>query len=295
MTSVPPVRGASRRSETRASANRTRFAVTSDSLATALARLLSLRDGDRGVAEAASHGADAIPALRAVLFEREPSGLFETRRRAVEALALIGAHDVLIEFLESQHEAADPVERLGDDAIVNAAARALSGVGWPRVFHLLMSLAEKRSWPGVVAALGAFRRAESIPYLVAALAEDESRPSAEAALLALGAAACDALVAAARRRPFDLDSESRLRQRRSALALLLQIGVKPHEWPRLREVMQDRDPKAEQLACRICLACAPESERREAIARLKRLMLTASMTERMDIQRSLADSVRTRT
>jgi hypothetical protein len=272
-----------------------RSAANSNSLAGALAALRSLHDGDRAVAEVAARGADTIPALRALLFEREPSGLFETRVRAVEALALVGAHDVLIEFLDSLHDADDPLERLGDDAIVNAAARALTGLGGPRIFHLLTSLAENRIRPGVIAALGAYRRVEAIPYLLAALAEDESRPSAEVALLGLGAAARDALAAAARRRPLDEDSESRLRQRRSALALLLQIGVEPRQWRRLREIMQDRDPKAQQLACRICLAFAPESERAEAVVRLKQLMKSASMPEWLDIRRSLAkhDQIRT--
>ena len=275
--------------------NEMRSAANSNSLAAALAALRSLRDGDRAVAEVAARGADAIPALRALLFEREPSGLFETRVRAVEALALVGAHDVLIEFLDSLHDADDPLERLGDDAIVNAAARALTGLGRPCIFHLLTSLAENRIRPGVIAALGAYRRVEAIPYLLAALAEDESRPSAEVALLGLGAAARDALAAAARRRPLDEDSESRLRQRRSALALLLQIGVEPRQWPQLREIMQDRDPKAQQLACRISLAFAPESERAEAVVRLKQLMKSASMPEWLDIRRSLAkhDQIRT--
>jgi hypothetical protein len=230
-----------------------RSAVNSGRVRAAIQALRSLHDGDLGVARAASCGRDAIPAPRDVLFERDPSGLFETRRRAVEALALTGAHDVLIEFLESPREVADPVERLGEDAIVNAAARALIGARKPRVFRLLISLAQKKILPGVIAALGAFRRVEAIPYFVAALAEDESRPSAEAALLDLGAPARDALLTAARREPFTgFESESRLRQRRSALALLVQIGVQPRAWPSLRQIVQDRDPRIRQLARQIC-------------------------------------------
>ncbi len=41
----------------------------------------------------------ATPALREMLLRRNPSGLFETRLSAVEALALVDAPDVLIEFL----------------------------------------------------------------------------------------------------------------------------------------------------------------------------------------------------
>lgn len=210
----------------------------------AIQTLRSLHDGDLGVAEAASCGRDAVPGLREVLFERDPSGFFETRRRAVDALALIGSHVVLIEFLELSREIADPVERVGEDAIINAVARALPDVQTPRVFRALISLAENKILPGVIAALGAFRRVEAIPYFVAALAEDESRPSAEAALLDLGAPAREALLTAARREPFtDFESELRLRQRRSALALLVQIGVQPQAWPSLRQIMQDRDPR----------------------------------------------------
>jgi HEAT repeat protein len=165
------------------SATRECSVLDSDSLRRALNALRSLRDGDRGVAQAASCGGAAIPALRQLLFERDPSGFFETRRRTVKALALIGARDVLIEFLESSREITDPVERLGEDAIINAAARALADASDPRVFHLLTSLAAKKTIPGIVAALGAFRRAEAIPHLVAALAEDESRGAAEAALV----------------------------------------------------------------------------------------------------------------
>ena len=233
-------------------------AVDPDRLRRAVEALRTLRDGDHGVAETASCGAAAIPALRDLLFERDPSGIFETRRRAVEALALIGAHDVLIEFLESSCDIADPVERLGEDAIVNAAARALAGASEPRVFNLLRSLAQKKILPGVVAALGAFGRAEAIPYLVAALGEDESRPAAEAALFALGALARDALMAAARQRPFpNRESESKLRQRRAALGLLARIGARDEMLPELRKLMRDRDPGVQLLACEIWLAWGP--------------------------------------
>lgn len=223
-----------------------------DGLGAAIERIRSLHDGDRGVVEAASHGPRATPALRQLLFETDRTGFFETRLRAVEALVLIGAHDVLIEFLESPRETVDPVALLGEDAIVNAAARALRGIRQPRVFRLLMSLSEKRIRPGVIAALGAFRSEESIPYLITALAEDESRPSAEAALLDLGAAASDALLATARREPLaERESESRMRQRRSALGLLAQIGAPPEAWPGVREVLADPDPGIRRLARQI--------------------------------------------
>jgi hypothetical protein len=259
-------------------------------LSLAIEALRSLHDGDRGVAETIALGKEAIPPLHELLFEREPSGLFQTRRRAVEALASLGAYKTLIEFLESSPDIADPVERLGEDAVINAAARALGDLREPRVFRLLISLIERRGpLPGVVMALGGFRRAEAIPHLINALAEDESREEAEAALREVDALAHDSLIVAAipDPAPTDRESESRLRQRRSALALLVQSGVRPGEWPVLRDIMDDRDPRLALLACRLCLSCAPKSERRKAIARLRSLLPGADIPLRLDIEQSL--------
>jgi HEAT repeat protein len=264
-------------------------------LSLAIETLRSLHDGDRGVEETVALGKKAIPPLRELLFEREPSGLFETRRRAVEALASLGAHETLVEFLESSPDIPDPVERLGEDAVINAAARALGDLREPRVFRLLMSLVGRRgAWPGVVMALGGFRRAEAIPYLINALMEDESREQAEAALREVDTLAHDSLIVAALpdRTRTERESESRLRQRRSALALLVQSGVRPGEWPALFNIMDDRDPRLALLACRLCLTCAPKSERRKAIARLRSLLPGADIPLRLDIEQSLAEDKR---
>jgi hypothetical protein len=99
----------------------------------AIGKLKPLHDGDQGFVDVIACGRQAIPALRALLFERGPSGLFQTRCRAVEALA----------------------------------------------------------------ALGASGRVEAIPYLVEALAEDENRLAAEAALRNYGSLAHQALAVAA--------------------------------------------------------------------------------------------------
>jgi hypothetical protein len=271
----------------------TKLSVNRNRLGLAIEALRSTRDGDRGVAEVIAHGKVAIPFVRELLFEREPSGLFETRRRAVEALALLGAQDALIEFLESSPDIADPVERLGEDAVVNAAARALRDLREPRVFQLLLSLVKRKALPGLVAALGRFRRPETIPYLIDALAEDESRPEAEAALREMASFAKDALIAAALQDPMrpDRESQSRLRQRRSALALLVQTGVRSSEWPALRNIMKDQDAKLIVLACQLCLSCAPKTERREAIDRLRRLLPSAGVPMRLDIERCLAQNM----
>jgi hypothetical protein len=102
----------------------------------AIDKLKSLHDGDRGVIEIAACGRRAIPALRALLFEREPSGLYRPRCQAVKALAALEAYDALIEYLNAPRETADPVERIGEDAVINAAARALTGLHEARIFEL---------------------------------------------------------------------------------------------------------------------------------------------------------------
>jgi hypothetical protein len=185
----------------------------------ALQRLTSLHDGDLGVVEIVACGTVAVPALRDLLFQRDPSGLFETRCRIVQALAALDARDVLIEYLALPHEAPDPVEQLGDDAVLNAAARAVAKYGDEQVFQLLRHLAGRRLLPGVVGGLGEFMRTEAIPILVDALAEDECRIVAENALKKYGRRAQRALTetaAAASGR----ESPSRARQRQSARELL---------------------------------------------------------------------------
>jgi len=256
----------------------------------AIEKLKSLHDGDRGLIEVVSCGGRAISALRALLFEREPSGLYQPRCRAVTALAALGAHDTLIEFLDADREIADPVERVGEDAVINAVALALADLREPRIFDLLLSLAVKRPLPGVIRALGSFGRAEAVPCLVEALAEDESRPAAEAALRQLGVLACQALaIAATSCAPLQEPlTESRLRQRRSALQLLSEIGIRPVTWPILRNLMAGEDSKIAVLACKICLANAPEIEKREAIFHLISLLPSADFVLDQQIEQCLA-------
>lgn len=237
-------------------------------IALAIDKLKSLHDGYRGVTEVVACGKKAIPALRALLFEREPSGLFQPRCLAVEALAGLNAYEVLIDYLNKYRKIVDPVECLGEDAVISAAACALGGLREERVFNLLMSLAERQLQPGVIRALGAFGWPEAIPYLIAALAEDESRPMAEAALRSFGASARRALIVAATGGASPSESESSLRRRRSALWLLIEIGVPAEMWTVLRQLVQDRDAKIAMLACKIALVSAPQLEKPEVIRRL---------------------------
>lgn len=140
----------------------------------AIAKLKSFHDGDSGVVETIGCGDRAVPALREMIFERKPSGLYQARCRAVAALAALGAHDVLIDFLRSERPIADPVEQLGEDAVINATALVLAERRVRRdrrVFELLVRLARRPCLTGVIFALGTFRQAKAIPLLVEALSE----------------------------------------------------------------------------------------------------------------------------
>jgi hypothetical protein len=71
-------------------------------------RLRALHEGDVAVVEAIAIGAPAIPVLRMILFERDFAGIFEPRRRAVQALAVLKATNVLKEFVGGWKPASDP-------------------------------------------------------------------------------------------------------------------------------------------------------------------------------------------
>jgi hypothetical protein len=227
--------------------------------------------------------------LRELLLAREPSGLYQVRCRAVEALALIRAYDVLIEFLRAERKVTDAVEQVGEDAVINAAALALANVRRQGVFELLLCLGARGSLPGVIGALSAFRRVEVIPVLVDALEDDASRRTAETALKRLGRSAVPALLRAATLRAplVEWESESSLRKRRGALQLLLAIGIPRKAWATLRNSMEDRDPKVAVLACKICLKRGWTSERPRAIHRLIDLLEEVDWMLRDDLENCL--------
>ena len=169
-----------------------------DRVAHAIADLRGLAQVGRGVLERADYGTAAVPHLRALLFAPEPSGLFQSRCGAVEALAALGADDVLIEFLSAPYATDDPVARAGTKAVMNAAARALIPCGSSKLPRLLLRLAEEVLLPGAIEWLGAHECIEALPCLIRALGDDFARPSAMSALHALGerprGALCDAVL-----------------------------------------------------------------------------------------------------
>ena len=151
--------------------------------------LESLQAGSLAAAALIGCGARAIPPLRRFLLQGRPRGIFQPRQLAVETLAQLGAKEVLIEYLDKPLPTKDPVVRFGEDAVRSTAARALAR--WPddEVFHCLLRVGLDHLLPGVVEALGTFRRTEAMPYFLWALGDGVCRSSAEEAIRALGATA----------------------------------------------------------------------------------------------------------
>jgi hypothetical protein len=200
---------------------------------TALLKLRSLHDGDMGVVETIACGAAAIPELKEILFAREPSGIYETRRHAVEALAGLHALNTLREFLAAHRDIQDPVERTGEDAVMNAAARALGRAPDTRDLPMLLHLVRERPLAGVIETLGKFRQPGALPYFIQALGDDFLRPSAEDAVLKLGRRAVRSLVhAALDKDPLDgRETSSSIGRRRSVLRLLGKLPIRREDLP----------------------------------------------------------------
>jgi hypothetical protein len=255
----------------------------------AIEKLKSFQHGDLAILEVVACGEAAVPALRAMLQAPEPSGLYQTRVRTVEALARLNAHNVLITYLAQPHAIADPIAQVGEDAVINAAARAVAGRNDPGLFEVLKQLAQRPCLAGVIFALGVSGRAEAIPMLIAALSEDESRTTAENALRKCGPAAESGLVRAALPLPGNtgFESESRLRQRRSALKLLTEMNGSSRLGPHLRSFIHDNDTRIAITASTFAIEKGPENVRHDAVIRLVELYCASDWSARDDIERCL--------
>jgi hypothetical protein len=256
----------------------------------AIAKLVSLHDGDIGVVETIDCGNAAIPKLRAILFSREPSGLYETRRRAVEALQGLRAFDVLRAYLNEPREITDPIERTGEDAVINAAARALGRFVDTRDLPLLFSLIRQRPLAGVIETLGNFRQTGALPYFIKALGDDFTRPSAENAIRRFGNGARNALLAAALDRVAGHEHSSSISRRRSALKLLESVSLPRDTMPtEFRTLIKDDDPWIALRASRLCLSHLAEPEAKATLARLAKLLQSADGLLARDIEDVLVE------
>jgi hypothetical protein len=185
---------------------------------------------------------------------------------AVEALALLEARDVLIEYLQAASRVVDPQLQFAEDAVRNTAARRLSAWHDNETFEALLDLCSKRNLPGVIETLAGFERAEAIPCLDRALEDGMCRIAAEDGLRRLGPLARSALVlSAVTSLPKTREkTPSSVCRRRSALALLTEIGVERQAWLELRPLLAERDPELLARLARIASFAADQRDRASA-------------------------------
>ncbi len=257
-------------------------------------RVRSLHDGELAVFDALAIGTEAVPTLRELLFERDPSGIFEPRRWAVQALAALHAFGVLKEFIARWHPASDPVERLGDEAVLSAAARALATAGDETAFAVLFAAAREHPVSGVIEALGCYKRAESIPVLIESLMDDCAARPAQEALHAFGQTAVPALVEATLRGIVGMngrETPSSIHRRRRALSVLLELGAGPEVQSRIRSLVYDEDDEIAALACGIAITSPDAALSLECAERLVALLRLAARPLRREIEDYLITNI----
>lgn len=229
--------------------------------------LQSLVDGQSAIEDLVACGPRAIPPLREFLLSGRITSVPQPRMWAVEALALLGARDVLIEYLQAPRRAVDAQLQFAEDSVRNTAGRRLSAWRDNETFQFLLEFCKKRSLPGVIETIAEFERPEAIPCLDRALDDDMCRMAAEDGLRRLGTAARSALVLSAVTPLPDADEEapSSLCRRRCALRLLAVIGVERQNWAELRRLLAECDPELVARLAQIASSVA-DSEDRTSVA-----------------------------
>jgi len=207
--------------------------------------LQSLINGQSAIGELVACGQIAIPPLREFLLSGRITSVPQPRMWAVEALALLGARDVLMEYLQAPGRGVDAQLEFAEDAVRNTAGRRLSAWRDDRTFEMLLDFCRKRNLPGVIETLAEFERPEAIPCLDRALEDDMCRIAAEDGLGRLGPAARNALALSAATPLPNAGEEtpSSLRRRRSVLGLVAEIGVERRNWAELRPLLAESDPE----------------------------------------------------
>ncbi len=253
-------------------------------------KLNSLQEGESTVGTLIAYGQAAIPALRRFLLEGRPGVVYQPRRWAVEALAGIGARNILIEYLKQKRSIADAAVRFGEEPVENAAARALAA-RWhdEDTFQTLLEMSRRRSQLGFVEALARFRRAEAIPYFLHALEDDLCRSSAEEALRALDSAAIPALIEGALTRLPSAEEERPVsaRRRASILQLLSEMELMKDAWKALRMLLYDLHFDVVIAASKIAAQLGDKADKIAAVRRLLEILPSVSWYTRMEIETCL--------
>lgn len=172
--------------------------TANEAIAQLVARLQALKESEQVVAALVDCGQQAIEPLRRFLFDDKPSSVYQPRQHAAEALAALGAKDLLVEYLLREKDIPDPIDRYGEEAVEGTAARLIARWRDEAVYAVLLQRLRKKPLPGLIDAISEFHRTEPIPLLIRCLGDSICCTFAEKALRRLGQAAYRELLAAAR-------------------------------------------------------------------------------------------------
>jgi hypothetical protein len=254
-----------------------------------ISELDSLTKGEEAAARLIGYGSSSVGPLRTYLLEGRPRKIFQPRLWAVEALARLGAKDVLLEYLFREKNIPDPEDRLGEEAVESAAARSL--IAWPseNMFQLLLKLSEQRVLAGLIEALAQYKRPEAFPYFERALEDDYYRPAAEDAFEKSGADSRDILVysAVTPRPDSSRETPPSLRRRRSAVHILSEIGILSDHWQTLRSLIKEPDEELVVTASKLGINFASGKERVFIAHRMIELVSSAPWHLQEDIEKIL--------
>lgn len=251
--------------------------------------LNSLMEGESAAAMLVACGARAIPFVSDFLIHGRPASVSEPRRRAVRVLADLEAVNELVRYLELEKNITDPVLKLSEESVESLAAELLAR--WPteEVFRALLGLSQRRKLIGLCAAFGKLRRPEAIPVLIRDLGDGVCSRPAEDALLQIGRIAIPELISAALNRQLKGETEipSNLQRRRSALRVLLSMGLRQGDWAVIRSLSHADDPEIRAYACIIGLASASEAERNLLASQMLTVVQSVNWFIQSEIQETL--------
>ncbi len=236
-----------------------------------IAALDSLTEGDLAVDLLVACGPAAVPPLADFLLKGPAKAIALPRCRAVRALGELGASAALIAYFKQYQRPQDGAVLFAEDAVRSAAARELARWKSDEVFQVLLEAAAQRVTGGLVVALGAFERPESVPLLFEVLEDDLCREEAMNSLRKLPADTRHFGILAIRGlTAVTLDGPSARCRRRATLQLLGELDVTPDDWPDLARFLWASDPATVVAAAQIGFRVAPEAEYSEIATALLR-------------------------
>jgi len=249
-----------------------------------VAALDSLKEGDLAVDMLIACGACAIPSLTLYLLKGPARTVSLPRCRAARALGELEAYSSLISYFKDYERPQNAAVLFAEDSVRSVAARELLRWKNDEVFGVLLDAAKQRATEGVLEALGAFRRPESIPLMFELLGDDLCRAQATKSLLMIPSATRQfGLLAIRGVIDAKCDLPSALVRRRSTLQLLATLGVSPGDWEDLYAILQENDAATVLAVAQIGFQVAPESSYPRIITALLRVADTLNWVQESDV------------